>query len=243
MATVASQVIAALDETVEQYLRQTRRFHEPLTVGRARMFVMQHRLNTRHRNSVLKPRVATLIPDWDLRVRLLGAATQEIIADNEFADGKPHWQILKELGLAIGLTAQQIDEAEPLPSTRIAWLAWEGLMSNHHWLEGLIGATMAERINVPGYGEGLGREQGWAAVEYRRWRELFDLSDEQMQFFKVHREADKAHSDLGWEGVARYACDLHMEDAALAAARDTLNIWSMYFDGIWAGGDALDRAG
>jgi pyrroloquinoline quinone (PQQ) biosynthesis protein C len=36
---------------------------------------------------------------------------------------------------------EEIENAEPLPSTRIAWLAWEALMSNRHWLEGNVGNT------------------------------------------------------------------------------------------------------
>ena len=52
-----------------------------MTKGRARMFALQHRLNTRQRNSVLKLKVATNCPDWETRMRVIGACSEEVIAD------------------------------------------------------------------------------------------------------------------------------------------------------------------
>lgn len=241
MALTTNAVVARLDEAVDQFWRQTRWFHLPVTLGRARMFVLQHRQNSRYRNSVLKVRVASNVPDWDLRMRILHAVSGEIIADHEFAHGKPHWQIMKELGLALGLSEAAIDNARPIPSTRLAWLAWEGLMSNHHWLEGVVGATIAERINLPGYGEGLQRERGNALVELGRWQQATGLSAEQLEFWSMHADADREHSDIGWHAVARYAEELNVVEQVVAAAHDTLNIWSLYFDGIGDAGDELDR--
>lgn len=238
----AEPVIGRLDALVHDFNCRTRLFTEDLTPGRARMFVMQHRLNSRHRNSVLKLRVATNCPDWDLRLDIIGACSQEIIADHEHGGGRPHWEILETLGTHIGLTRQEIREARPLPSTRMAWLAWDALMSNTHWLEGLIGNTCAERANVPGYGEGPVREYGWCCRERFRWRELFGLDDDKLEFFTIHEQADVAHSDVGWNAVARHARELGMEDRVVEACRINLEVWEHYLNGIADGGDGLDRA-
>jgi len=45
-----SSVVARLDQEVDAFIRRVRFFHEPLTKGRAHMFVLQHRQNTRQRN-------------------------------------------------------------------------------------------------------------------------------------------------------------------------------------------------
>jgi len=82
-AAGSGSVVARLDAAVDEFVRRARFFHEPLTKGRARMFVLQHRQNTRFRNSVLKLRVATNCPDWDVRLRIIGACTEEVIADHE----------------------------------------------------------------------------------------------------------------------------------------------------------------
>src|SRR6059058_4246561 len=96
-------VVERLDRVVDDFCRRTRFFKEPMTKGRARMFVLQHRLNNRYRNSVLKLKVATNCPDWDTRLGIIGACSEEIIADHEHGHGKPHWRILEELGTFIGM--------------------------------------------------------------------------------------------------------------------------------------------
>ncbi|MGH7091897.1 MAG: hypothetical protein ACREFQ_23665, partial [Stellaceae bacterium] len=112
-------VVARLDREVEDFVQRTRYFRERLTPGRAQMFVLQHRQNTRQRNSVLKLRVATNCPDWETRLRIIGACSEEIIADHAHGGGRPHWQILEELGTRIGLKRAQIRGAPLLVSTQM----------------------------------------------------------------------------------------------------------------------------
>lgn len=233
----AKNVIKRMDEVVDDFARRVRLFNEPMTTGRARTFVRQHRQNTRHRNSVLKLRVATNCPVWDLRMKIIGACSEELIADHEYGGGKPHWKILEELGETIGMPLKDIRSAPLLPSTQLSWLAWEGLMSSRHWLEGLVANTCAERVNVPGYGKGAFRRKGWFGVERERWGDLFKLSEPQLVFFKLHTEADVEHSNLGWNAVAKYAEELGMEDAAVEACRVNLIVWENYLNGIAEAGD------
>jgi pyrroloquinoline quinone (PQQ) biosynthesis protein C len=227
-----------MDRVVNDFVGRCRYFHEPMTKGRARMFARQHRLNTRQRNSVLKLKVATNCPDWDLRMRILRACSEEVIADHEHGAGRAHWKILEELGLRIGLKRRDLTEAKPLPSTELAWAAWEGLMANRHWLEGIVANTCAERVNVPGYGSGEFRKRGWFGMERRRWGELFALKDDELEFFELHTEADIEHSDMGWQAVEKFARELHMEDAAVAACERNLYVWQHYLEGIASAGDA-----
>jgi pyrroloquinoline quinone (PQQ) biosynthesis protein C len=235
-------VIARLDATVDAFARRTRFFHDDITPGQARMFCLQHRLNTRQRNSVLKLRVATNCTDWETRLNIIRACTQEVIADHEHGGGRAHWQVLEELGRRIGLSNEEIAAAQPLDSTRMAWLAWEALMSNRPWIEGIVANTCAERINVPGYGTGLIEERGWFGMERVRWKKRFGFSDEELEFFELHEEADIAHSNMGWEAVARFAVAYHAEDAAVEACRVNLMVWEHYLNGIAAAGRALDAA-
>jgi pyrroloquinoline quinone (PQQ) biosynthesis protein C len=235
-----SRVIEGLDAECDDFARRCRAFTEDMTANRAKMFVLQHRQNTRYRNSVLKLRVATNCPEWDVKLGIIAACTEEIIADNEHGGGQPHWKILEELGVTIGLDRDEIRTATPLASTQLSWSAWEGLMSNTHWLKGLIANTCAERINIPGYGDGEFREKGWFGMERRRWQEIFDLSEDELFFFKLHSVADIAHSDLGWNTAGEYAEKLHMEDEVIEACRVNLIVWENYLNGIMAGGDAMD---
>ena len=233
-------VVSRMDAVVDAFVRRCRFFHEPMTPGRARMFAMQHRLNTRQRNSVLKLKVATNCSDWDTRIRILKACSEEVIADHEHGGGRPHWQILEDLGVRIGLKRSALRNARPLPSTQLCWAAWEGLMANRHWLEGIVANTCAERANVPGYGTGLIRKAGWFGLERSRWGGLFELSGDELEFFELHTEADIEHSDMGWKAVEKFAIELHMEDAVVAACERNLHVWEHYLNGIAAAGDALN---
>ncbi len=237
----ATAVLKRLDEVVDRYCKSNRFQNEDITPGRARTFVKQHRLNTRQRNSVLKLRVATNIPDWDTKLKIIKACSQEIVADNEFGHGRPHWEILEDMGVAIGMDRDDIRRTTPLTTTEIAWNAWSGLMSNKHWLEGIIANACAERANVPGYGRGANREHGNSWVQRRNWQKRFNLTDAQVEFWAVHEEADIEHSNLAWEAVAEHAERLHMEDDVVHACEVNLAVWELYWHGICDAGDRLDH--
>jgi pyrroloquinoline quinone (PQQ) biosynthesis protein C len=236
-----TDVIARLDRVVHEFVLRCRYFHQPLTRGRAKSFVKQHWKNTRHRNSVLKLRVATNVPDWDLRLRIIAACAEEIIADETHGGGRAHWLILEELGCRIGMTREEIRAAPVEPSQEMCWATWDGLMSNRHWLEGLVANTCAERINVPGYGEGAFRAKGWFGIEQERWGKLFGLTSEELGFFALHSEADLEHSNLGWHAVAGHAARLSMEEAVVEACRKNFVVWEHHLDGIAAAGDREER--
>jgi len=230
-------VVRRMDRVVNDFVARCRYFHEPMTRGRAKLFVMQHRLNTRQRNSVLKLKVATNCTDWDTRIRIIQACSEEVIADHVHGGGRPHWQILEDLGVRIGMKREAIQRAQPLPSTQLCWAAWDGLMANKHWLEGIVANTCAERANIPGYGKGLFRKTGWFGLERHRWGRLFRLPDEDLEFFELHEAADIEHSNAGWQAVERFARKLHMEDAVVSACEKNLRVWEYYLDGIAEAGD------
>src|SRR5438105_14023450 len=83
-------VVARMDRVVNAFVARCAWFHQPMTRGRARMFALQHRLNTRQRNSVLKLKVATNCSDWDTRLRIIQACSEEVIADHDDGGGRPH---------------------------------------------------------------------------------------------------------------------------------------------------------
>lgn len=238
----ATGVVRELDAILNDFMNETRYFHEPYNLGRAQTFVMQHRLNTRYRNSVLKLKVATNCPDWETRLRIIGASAEEIIADDEFGGGLPHWQILENLGVAMGMSRAKIRAATPIKTTQLAWNAWTGLMDSKHWLLGLVANVVAERANISGYGKGgMLKKHGWFGQERARWKEATGLADAQLGFFKLHEAADEIHSDLGWKAVAEQARKLRMEDEVLDAARQNLAVWELYLNGIGDAGDELNK--
>jgi pyrroloquinoline quinone (PQQ) biosynthesis protein C len=238
----ATGVVRELDKLLSEFMDNLRYFHEPYNLGRAHMFVMQHRLNTRYRNSVLKLKVATNCPDWETRLRIIGASAEEIIADEEFGGGLPHWQILENLGVEMGMSRAKIRAATPTKTTQLAWNAWTGLMDSKHWLLGLVANVIAERANISGYGKGgMLKKYGWFGHERVRWKLVTGLPDEKLGFFKLHEAADEIHSDLGWKAVAQQAKKLGMEKDVIEAAEQNLAVWELYLNGIGDAGDELNK--
>ena len=133
-----------------------------------------------------------------------------------------------------------MQNATPSAATQLSWDAWSGLMTNSHWLLGLIGNTCSERVNVPGYGTGGTKELGWFGDVRGIWQEIYELEDADVNFFKLHTEADLEHSELGWGNVAKYAEDLNLEDEVIEACRRNLVVWENYFNGICHLGDTFD---
>ena len=120
----AQSVTDRLDAEVERFVRDCIIFPEDAwTPNRCRAWVLQHRQNSRQRNSVLKLKVATNCPIWDVKLDIIHACSQEIIADDEFGGGEPHWKILEDLGVRIGMDRDEIQNATPTPTTQMCWKA------------------------------------------------------------------------------------------------------------------------
>ena len=167
-------VVERLDAEMEDFVGRCLIFPaDAWTPNRGRAWVLQHRLNSRQRNSVLKLKTATNCPVWEIKLDIIHACTQEIVADHEF-------------------------------------------------------------------GGGAARERGWNAMVGGCWREIWGLSADDVRFFTLHTEADREHSDLGWNTVAKYAVELRLEDEVVEACRRNLVVWETYFNGICHLGDAMD---
>ena len=71
----------------------------------------------------------------------------ENLYEEEAQEGHSHFEILVRMGMAVGLTRDEIVNAQPLPSTVVAMHAWETLPKNRTWYEGLAAKSVLERTN------------------------------------------------------------------------------------------------
>jgi len=191
----------------------------------------------RHRNSVPEAEgLRPTAPTWETRLKIIGACTQEVIADH---GARPRQGALANPGGARRLYRHEHRGNPCGPrlwiSTLIAWAAWErndgqpALARRHRRQH-----TCAERTNVPGYGEGAmanGRlVRAWSASA---GGELFKLDNAQLDFFRAARAGRyRAFPILGWRTIAKFSHDLHMEDAVVEACRRNLLVWELYLNGI-----------
>ena len=105
---------------------RTRYFHEPMIPRRARNFVCKRRRNTRHRNFVLKLKVAANCSVWDVGLQIIEACSQEVIGDREHGGGRAHLEFLERLGVYIGMDLEKYSQcrAITLHANVLKYLEW-----------------------------------------------------------------------------------------------------------------------
>lgn len=218
-----------LDEMAREFLRTSRYLNEPLTRERARVWLLQHDIRVKHFNSRFKPRVASKCPHWETRLRILRTCMEEVIEDPGL--GKPHTQLIKEVGQAIGIPPAEFDANRELPTTTIGMHIFENIATTGSWLEGWILGALGERIFV-GTGKGSELEKyGLCALEERRYQEVLGCSKDDVFFFTYHRKADAEHTEDAWNAIARYASGESLEERVLEAARISIWVHKLLWDG------------
>ena len=223
---------AKYDEMLNQMTRDTfeapdvKRFYEVrLTVPRAQIIAQQFGLFVRGRRSAWAYLIARC-PHMEIKKELLEHETEEMLYDPRC--GSDHYTLWVRHGEAVGLTAEQVDNARPLPSTRAALCGWTWLAFNLGWLEGLGGVAVMERVNldpiIPG-----GAHQTRAQA---RWMGDLGLSEEQLPNFKLHREADTDHKGQTMKLLAEHAKTDVQWQGILDASRQSLEFWEVFLGGI-----------
>ena len=223
---------AKYDEMLNQMTRDTfeapdvKHFYEvPLTVRRAQVIAQQFGLFVRGRRSAWAYLIARC-PHMEIKKELLEHETEEMLYDPRC--GSDHYTLWVRHGEAVGLTADEVDHARPLPSTRAALCGWSWLAFNLGWLEGLGGVAVMERVNldpiIPG-----GAHQTRAQ---KRWMGDLGLTEEQLPNFKLHREADTDHKGQTMKLLAEYATTEVQWEGIMDASRQSLEFWQVFLGGI-----------
>ena len=165
-------------------------------------------------------------PHLEIKKELLAHETEEMIFDPRC--GSDHYTLWVRHGEAVGLTADQVHNAQPLPTTRAALCGWSWLAFNLSWLEGLGGVAVLERVNldtiIPG-----GAHQTRAQ---ERWMRDLGLTEEQLPNFKLHREADTDHKGQTLKLLADHAKTDVQWEGILDASRQSLEFWQVFLGGI-----------
>lgn len=198
-----------------------------LTRAGARLYCQQHGVFTRHSRRVWAY-VVGQCPEVEVRRFIV----RENLYDEEGSDEVSHYQLMVRMGQALGLTAQEMDEAQPLPSLRAAMLIWETLTKDRHWL---IGAAAKGAVEM----------KGAAGEEGPRWMERLGLSRSDCDFWMLHHEVDRVHGPGAIQLVLKYLPQYPeiSERALLEAVEDSQFALSLFRDGVGAAASALDAKG
>jgi pyrroloquinoline quinone (PQQ) biosynthesis protein C len=162
-----------------------------------------------------------------VKQKILAHEYEEMIRDAHSEHG--HLDLIIRQGKAIGLSAQGVLEAKPIPTTKATLYAWGWICKKKSWLEGLAAMTMTEWNQDDRLLADLGG--GHAARMGNLWIKYLGLTWDDLPNWKAHRAADKEHVDMFlsiWEefGVG------DAEEIILQAAKESEDLYRLYQTGI-----------
>lgn len=224
-ATSAASLQREIDSTIKRVMDGIRWFDysdNHLTKEGAAIYVQQHGVFTRHSRRCWAYVVGNC-PEVDVRRFIV----RENLFEEEGIEEKSHYLKLVKMGVAVGLTSEQVHNAAALPSTRAAMLVWEALTKDRHWIIGCAAKATLEQVNQVQCGD-MSNNEG------KRWMQRLGLSKDDVEFWLMHDELDKEHGSGAFDGIFR-----HLDDApgitgadVVGAVEDSITAWKIFLDGI-----------
>jgi len=224
MSGKQSEFAAAMDKIVadnNDRLEWVRFSKNDLTKEAARVLIEQWSSFTRHSRQCWAHVVGNC-PIVEVRKFVVA----ENLYEEEAQEGHSHFEILARMGVALGLTRDQIVDAKPLPTTVVSMHCWENLTKNRTWYEGLAAKSVLERTNNPNCGN-FSHNQ----AEY--WTRQLGLSKEDTEFWWMHDSVDQIHGDGSLDLLEKHLTTDAEKRAALRAAEESMMAWQIYFDGFY----------
>lgn len=171
-------------------------------------------------------------PSWWVAGRILNSPsieTQKMIAGTfieEMGGVDPrftgHQAMYLEFGKALGLTPEDLDHAELLPSTILAVAMLMHINRHRSVAEALAsGSIMGETINVT-----------VSRMLLPAFENHYKIPREGLVWFLEHVEADQEHGGLGEAVVKKYATTKDMQNKIWDCIIRTKAAWWIFFDGL-----------
>ena len=204
---------------------------EPLTLGRARAYIRQHVLRNRLLSAVIRPAWVSRCSDRDVVRKTLDQMREELVHDDQI--GRPHTELIFELGRGVGLTDAEMNSSTPVPLVEAAFNIWENLARTRHWTVGWLSSSVGEYLlaTLP--------HHNFSAQD---WKSALGLSDDDVFFFTYHQKVDTDHAGRDvWKPIANYVTDETSREDILSGARTALMALQLYYRGVADLGDELDR--
>lgn len=203
-----------------------RYFSVKMTKPRAQIMITQLGLFIRHRRDCWAY-VSGNCPVLSVKQKILRHEYGEVIKDEYTEHG--HLDLIIRQGKALGLTAEEVLEVKPLPTTQAALYAWAWMTREKSWIEGLAALTVTEWTND----DRLLQDQGGghSTRMAKRWMEDMGTSWNDMPNFKVHSQADEEHSDMFLDDLEKFATG-EKEELAMQAVKESLDLVRIFRGGI-----------
>jgi len=218
-----------LGEFVRDYIRSPeleRYFAVRMTKPRAAIMVTQQSHFVRHRRDCWA-NVSSNCPLMAVKQRILEHEYEEIIKDDFSEYG--HLHLIIRQGQSVGLTADEILNSQPLPTTMATLYAWGWMTRVKPWIESLAAMTITEWSNDDRLLGDLGGGQSTRMA--RKWMDELGFTWKEIPNLQAHSQADEKHSDMFLAFLAEYDTG-EKEAAAIQAAKESLQLNAIFREGI-----------
>jgi pyrroloquinoline quinone (PQQ) biosynthesis protein C len=201
-------------------------FSIQMSKERARLMITQLGLYIRHRRDCWAL-VSANCPVMAIKQAILKHEFGEVIKD-EYSDFG-HLHLIIRQAEKLGMSAKQVLETKPVPTTTATLYAWAWLTHAKPWVEGLSALTVTEWTNDDRLLKDIGG--GHSSRMGKRWMEDLGLKWRDMPNFVAHSQADEEHSDMFLPFLEEYATG-EREQMALDAVKESLDLFALYREGV-----------
>jgi pyrroloquinoline quinone (PQQ) biosynthesis protein C len=201
-------------------------FSIQMSKERARLMITQLGLYIRHRRDCWAL-VSANCPVMAIKQAILKHEFGEVIKD-EYSDFG-HLHLIIRQAEKLGMSAKQVLETRPIPTTTATLYAWAWLTHAKPWVEGLSALTVTEWTNDDRLLKDIGG--GHSSRMGKRWMEDLGLKWRDMPNFVAHSQADEEHSDMFLPFLEEYATG-EREQMALDAVKESLDLFALYREGV-----------
>ena len=166
---------------------------------RAQIYLLQLGLYVRQRRNFW-PQVAANCNEFEVKQRIMEHEHEELVEDEHSKAG--HLDLIFRQGKELGLSVDEVLNAEPLPTTKAAIYGWFWIARNRPWQEAIAASTIAEWTNDDRLLGDIGG--GNCTRLYKIWSRDLKFTDNQMPNFTAHSKADVKHSDMFIDVLEKY---------------------------------------
>jgi pyrroloquinoline quinone (PQQ) biosynthesis protein C len=217
-------VIQKLNDLARNFAieHKARQFNGPLTPARGRVLAPQWALFNRNRRDCWG--AVQCSSPLEVKRAVWRHESEELIADPRC--GSDHYSLHVRRCLAVGLTIEQVEEAEPLPGCRAAFYGWLHIARTRPWLQALSASSILERAVdrsvVP-------RD---VQSEVTKWVRDLGVSEKDMEVLTANDNADEDHSAMFEEIFLKYGNTPQGEAMILDGARESLDMMGTFYDAL-----------
>ena len=219
---MASNVIEELNELARNFAAEQldKEFAGQLTRERGRVLAVQWALFNRNRRDCWG--AVQCSSPLDVKRVIWKHESEELINDPRC--GSDHYSLHVRRCMALGLTAEEVENAQPLPGCRAAFYGWLHIARTKPWLEALSASSILERSVDRSV---VHRD---VRAEITKWVRDLKLEEKDLEVLTANDNADEDHSDM-MEGIfLKYATTPETKTMLLQGAKDSLDMFRTFQD-------------